>query len=62
MSFEKELTDNFVVDFRVGSRLERSRYERFQFDIIFILFDFEHIKKRLSPKKIRTVDFLQGIR
>lgn len=62
MSFEKELTDNIVVDFRVGSRLERGRYERYQFDFIFNLFDFDHIKKRLSPKKIRTVDFLQGIR
>ena len=61
MSFENELTDNFEVDFLVGSRLERGRYERHQFDFIFNLFDFEHIKKRLSPKKIRTVDFLQGI-
>ena len=50
-----------MVDFRVGSRLERGRYEQHQFDTIFNLFDFEHIKKRLSPKKIRTVDFLQGI-
>ena len=61
MSFEKELTDNLMIDFRVGSRLERGQYERHQFDFVFNLVDFEHIKKRLSSKKIRTVDFLQGI-
>ena len=37
MSFEKELTDNFEVDFLVGSRLERGRYERYQFDFIFLI-------------------------
>ena len=54
MSFEKELIDKIMVDFRVGSRLERGRYERYQFDFIFNLFDFEHIKKWHPPKQVST--------